>query len=169
MAHSCNPPQPPQPPPSPTQTTAQLEERVLGEEHPGTLTMVHSVAYMRHCTGDLAGAEALFRRALRGRNRALGPDHPDTLASLSNLATLLYESGKLREAEGIFERAMLTEERVLGPDHPQTLVSMNNLAAVLHKQVGGCQGVDLWGAKEAVEVEKALRRMLLAHRCSRWY
>ncbi|KAG1681630.1 hypothetical protein FOA52_014139 [Chlamydomonas sp. UWO 241] len=114
--------------------TLEIEERVLGEDHPGTLTMVHSLRYIQHCTGHLDDAEDLYRTALRGRNKVLGPDHPDTLATLTNLATLLYERGKLEEAEVIFALAMNAEERVLGPDHPQTITCINSLAAVLHKQ-----------------------------------
>jgi Flp pilus assembly protein TadD len=53
--------------------------RLLGKEHPNTLTSMLNLAQMLQTEGDLAGAERLYRLALEGRKRVLGADHPDTL------------------------------------------------------------------------------------------
>ena len=42
-------------------------------------------------------AEALYRRALAGREAHLGANHPATLGSMHNLAGLLWQQGKLAE------------------------------------------------------------------------
>ena len=68
-------------------------ERVLGPEHPDTLTSVSNLAVLLKNKGDTAGAEPLYRRALAARERVLGSEHPDTLETLNNLAALLKGKG----------------------------------------------------------------------------
>ena len=58
---------------------AQL--RVLGPDHPSTLTTRHQVAREMAARGDHAGAEAEYRDVLAARLRVLGPDHPATLTT----------------------------------------------------------------------------------------
>ncbi|KAB8206842.1 hypothetical protein BDV34DRAFT_192868 [Aspergillus parasiticus] len=43
-------------------------------------------------------AEAMYRRALRAREKILGLDHPETLLSAHDLALLLQSQGKHAEA-----------------------------------------------------------------------
>jgi tetratricopeptide (TPR) repeat protein len=78
-------------------------ERVLGPEHPDTLTSVNNLAGLYVSQGRYAEAEPLYQRGLRDGERVLGPEHPDTLASLSNLAALLARSGSVDEAASLFE------------------------------------------------------------------
>jgi Flp pilus assembly protein TadD len=51
-----------------------LTERVLGKEHPGTLTSVNNLAALYKAQGRLAEAEPLFKRALEARERVLGKE-----------------------------------------------------------------------------------------------
>ena len=67
-------------------------DRVLGPEHPDTLTSVNNVAFVMQSKGDYAGAEPLHRR-LEARERMLGPEHPLTLSSVNNLAFVLENKG----------------------------------------------------------------------------
>jgi hypothetical protein len=53
--------------------------RLLGKEHPDTLTSMLNLARMLQAEGDSAGGERLYQLALEGRKRVLGGDHPDTL------------------------------------------------------------------------------------------
>jgi Tetratricopeptide repeat len=46
--------------------------------------------------GDLAGARALFERALAIREKALGPELPDTTVVRNNLANLLDREREAR-------------------------------------------------------------------------
>jgi len=76
-------------------------------------------------------AEALYRRALEGREKALGPEHSSTLTSVNNLGLLLSDKGDYEGAEALYRRALQGREKALGPEHPSTLGSVNNLGALL--------------------------------------
>src|ERR687884_691879 len=89
--------------------------------------------------GDLAGAEAAFRRAL-----AAQPDHPrallalgrflaaqgDYAAALRHLLTVVERDKTFRD--GAARTAMLAIFDVLGPDHPLTLEYRRKLASALY-------------------------------------
>ncbi len=66
--------------------------RVLGEEHPHTLTSMNNLAATLSALGDASGARELDEEALSVRRRVLGEEHPDTLQSMNNLCVLLEES-----------------------------------------------------------------------------
>ena len=107
-------------------------ERVLGADHPDTLTVRNNLAGAYKSAGRLAEAVELFERVLADRVRVLGPDHPDTLAARNNLAGAYYSVGRFGEAIELFERVLAERERVLGPDHPDTLTTRNNLAGAYY-------------------------------------
>ena len=112
----------------------EARERVLGREHPDTLTSVNNLAALLKSKGDYDAAEPLYRRALEARERVLGREHPDTLTSVNNLALLLYSKGDYDAAEPLYRRALEAQERVLGREHPDTLTSVNNLAVLLYSK-----------------------------------
>ncbi|MER8160039.1 tetratricopeptide repeat protein, partial [Streptomyces sp. NPDC094472] len=60
--------------------------RVLGRNHPDTLTTRNNLACKRGQTGDAEGAVAALAELLGDRVRVLGYYHPDTLVTLGNLA-----------------------------------------------------------------------------------
>jgi CHAT domain-containing protein/tetratricopeptide (TPR) repeat protein len=109
-------------------------ERVLGAEHPNTLTSVNNLAFLYQAQGRYGEAEPLYRRALAARERVLGAEHPDTLQSVNNLAGLYQAQGRYGEAEPLLKRALAARERVLGGEHPSTLTSVNNLAGLYFAQ-----------------------------------
>ena len=104
-------------------------ERVLGEDHPDTLTLRSNLASAYQDAGRLAEAIPLMERTLTDRERVLGEDHPRTLTSRNNLAHAYQDAGRLAEAIPLMERTLTDRERVLGDDHPDTLGSRNNLAS----------------------------------------
>ena len=61
-------------------------ERILGLNHPHTLTLRNNLASAYQDAGKLEQAINLFEQTLADRERILGPDHPDTLTSRDNLA-----------------------------------------------------------------------------------
>ena len=67
----------------------EARRRLLGAEHPDTLTAMNNLATTFEAQGDLAGARQLEETVLEARRRVLGAEHPDTLASMSNLASTL--------------------------------------------------------------------------------
>ena len=103
-------------------------ERILGPDHPDTLTSRNNLASPYESVGDFSRAVPLFEEALSDRVRVLGPDHPKTLASRNNLASAYQSAGEFSRAVLLFEQTLSDSERVLGPDHPDTLKSRNNLA-----------------------------------------
>jgi tetratricopeptide (TPR) repeat protein len=108
-----------------------VRSRVLGADHPDTLTTRHDLARAWRKRGHLTGAESEYRDVLTTRERVLGVDHPDTLTTRNNLALVLRARGDLAGAEAEFRDVLTTRERVLGADHPSTLNTRNNLASVL--------------------------------------
>ena len=103
-------------------------ERVLGPDHPDTLTARNDLAEAYQAAGRAAEAIPLHERTLADSERVLGPDHPDTLTSRNNLALAYWDAGRAAEAIPLHQRTLADSERVLGPDHPDTLTSRNNLA-----------------------------------------
>ncbi|KAH9862955.1 hypothetical protein J1614_010732, partial [Plenodomus biglobosus] len=64
-------------------------EKVLGKEHPSTLTSMNKLALARSCQGKYAEADAMRRATLALRERVVRKDHPHTLMSMNNLNTAL--------------------------------------------------------------------------------
>jgi Tfp pilus assembly protein PilF len=59
----------------------EASEKVLGLEHPDTLTSLSHLGSMLSKQGKDDEAEAMLRRALEGFEKVLGPEHPYTLAA----------------------------------------------------------------------------------------
>lgn len=109
-------------------------EKVLGLEHPKTLTSLSDLAIVFVSQGKYKTAEEMERRALNGREKALGPNHLDTITSVHNLAIALEYQRKYKEAEDMTRRALNCCEKIAGPEHPSTLNSINNLALILQRR-----------------------------------
>lgn len=62
------------------------QEKILGDDHPDTLTSRKNLAYADRRKGDTACAIPLYERALADSVRTLGPDHPETQMVRHNLA-----------------------------------------------------------------------------------
>ncbi len=135
----------------------QFEERrrLLGAEHPATLTSMNNLASTLWAQGDLAGARELEEKVRDARSRLLGAEHPDTLTSMNNLASTLWAQGDLAGARELEEKVRDARSRLLGAEHPDTLTSMNNLAGTLRAQG------DLAGARELEEKVRDARSRLL--------
>ena len=71
----------------------ESRERLLGKEHPHTLTSVNNLAELHAGAGDAVGALPLCRRVLESSERVLGKEHPDTLTSVDNLAGCMQALG----------------------------------------------------------------------------
>jgi tetratricopeptide (TPR) repeat protein len=103
-------------------------ERLLGADHPNTLSSRNDLAFAYRLAGRLGEAIALHEATLADRERVLGTDHPDTLTSRNNLAFAYRWTGRLGEAITLHEATLADRERILGADHPKTLISRSNLA-----------------------------------------
>ncbi|GIG93052.1 tetratricopeptide repeat protein [Plantactinospora endophytica] len=75
----------------------KVQARVLGTEHPDTLTTRQRLAHVLVDQGGHAEAEAEYRAILMVQTRVLGTEHPDTLTTRGNLAQVLHNQGALRD------------------------------------------------------------------------
>jgi tetratricopeptide (TPR) repeat protein len=121
-------------------------ERLLGPNHPDTLTSRNNLANAYWAAARVGEAVPLHERTLADMERLLGPDHPSTLGSRNNLANAYQEAGRAAEAIALHERTLADRERVLGPDHPHTLGSRNNLANA-YQEAGGSSRRRWWGLR----------------------
>ncbi|OBT60492.1 hypothetical protein VE03_10079 [Pseudogymnoascus sp. 23342-1-I1] len=117
-------------------------EKVLGAEHPNTLTSVSNVGLMLSRQGKYEEAEAMQRRALEGSGKVLGVEHPDTLAAMGQLVDPQYHSAFLTGSELEFPKA----NREFGPlvnrpAQPSIAKLVVGPAGSRMGQTHGCAGV----------------------------
>jgi tetratricopeptide (TPR) repeat protein len=133
----------------------EASRRLLGAEHPVTLTAMNDLAQTVQAQGDLAGARELQEQVLEARRRLLGAEHLDTLTAMHNLAQTVKAQGDLAGARELQEQVLEATRWQLGAEHPQTLRALSNLARTVQAQG------DLPGAKEFQEqVLDGSRRLL---------
>jgi tetratricopeptide (TPR) repeat protein len=75
------------------QEALRIRQKVLGSEHPDTVTSLNNLAVQYQDMGEYAKAEPLYQEALRLHKKVLGPEHPNTANSLNNLAELYQRIG----------------------------------------------------------------------------
>ncbi|KAJ5703166.1 hypothetical protein N7488_010714 [Penicillium malachiteum] len=73
-------------------------KKVLGREHPDTLTSVSNLGSVLDSQGKYEEAEVMYQRDLEGCEKVLGREHPDTVTSLDILSDFLDRHGKHKEA-----------------------------------------------------------------------
>ena len=104
--------------------------RMLGAEHPSTLSTRHALGLVRHAQGRHRQAEADLHDTLTLRGRILGHDHPKTLATRHEYARVLHTLSRLDQARAEFDLALRDRERVLGDAHPDTIATRDPLTAL---------------------------------------
>ena len=102
--------------------------RVLGDDHPDTLTARSNLASSYWQAGRTAEAVAIQENLVVTSARVLGAEHRSTLINRGNLAASYRHTGRTTEAISIQEEVAGIAARVLGDDHPDTLMACNNLA-----------------------------------------
>jgi hypothetical protein len=105
----------------------ETRKRVLGEEHPDTLTSMANLASTYRNQGRWKEAEELDVRVMETRKRVLGEEHPDTLASMNNLAHTYRDLNRSEKAVELMEKVVQLRSKVLGADHPYTTGSKASL------------------------------------------
>ena len=127
-------------------------QRLVGPEHPLTLSFMKNVGGAYEELGDYAQGEAMTSQVMEIERRVLGPAHPETLITTVNLAEMYLNEGKYAQAESLGGEALQALQRVLGPEHQSTLITARNL--------GFCQAV----RREYETAEPALLRVLETER-----
>ncbi len=105
-----------------------LSRKVLGPEHPETISAMHNLANYYQIAGRRDEALKLREEVLTLRRKVNGPEHPDTLKALVNLADSYTAAGRRDEALKLLEEALTLSRKVNGPEHPDTLKALNKLS-----------------------------------------
>ncbi len=121
-------------------------EKVLGLEHPSTLSSMANLALTYRDQGRWKEAEELYVQVMETTARLRGHKHLDTLTSMANLALIYRIQGRWNEAEELEVQVMETRKRVLGLEDPFTLSSIANLASTFWNQ-------GRWKEAEELEVQ----------------
>jgi hypothetical protein len=114
--------------------TLARRRRVLGDDHPDTLSSANNLARVLRALGEVTQACRIADDTLTRRRVVLGVDHPSTLSSANNLVVDLAAVGDHDRARRLAANTLARRRRVLGENHPDTLSSANNLAHVLRIQ-----------------------------------
>ena len=123
--------------------------RVLGADHPDTLTTRSNLAICLVESDRVEDAIRQFEELLEGRLRALGADHPDTLETRSDLAFWLTKSGRVDEADALLRKFGPPDERVGSGAESRSAAS----------GTGGLQGGGMMSDAVAV-TQQRIQRML---------
>ncbi|KAI9700241.1 MAG: hypothetical protein M1836_002255 [Candelina mexicana] len=133
----------------------ETNKKVLGEEHPDTLTSMINLAWMYFNQGRCKEAEELIIQVIKTNKKMLGEEHPDTLTSMANLARIYSKQGRWKKAEELMVQVMGLNKKMLGKEHSDTLSSMNDLVSIYSNQ-------GRWSEAEALgeQVLKMKKRVL---------
>ncbi len=127
------------------QRALDLRRRMLGPEHPDTLSSMYALGDLYVRAGKFGPAEALLNQVLQVRRRLRGDRDPDTLAAMGQLASLaIMVQGDYPRAEMMLKKVLDVQRSALGEGHPDTLAIMNNLAAQYVNQGKYGQAEDLY-------------------------
>ncbi|KAJ6471989.1 hypothetical protein C8R45DRAFT_1164663 [Mycena sanguinolenta] len=99
----------------------EKQNKLLGEDHPDTLTAKYNLAITYRDLGRFEQAEKLQMVILEKRRKLLGHDHLLTLTAVHNLAITYYCLGRSEEAEKLQVVVLEKRRKLLGDDHPNTL------------------------------------------------
>jgi tetratricopeptide (TPR) repeat protein len=133
----------------------ETRRRVLGEEHPDTLTSTANLALIHRDQGRWSEAEKIQVQVIETMTRILGEEHLGTLISIGNLASTYRGQRRWSEAEKTQVQIIETMTRILGEEHPDTLTSIANLASTY-------RGQGRWSEAEKIQVQvMETRRRLL--------
>ena len=88
---------------------AALSAKILGVEHPSTLSHTTWWAWVLYEQSRFEEAEKLEMQIVETRVRVLGEKHPETLASYFNLAFTVRKQGRWKEAQELMSKGIKTK------------------------------------------------------------
>jgi hypothetical protein len=107
----------------------EASSRVLGEEHPDTLSAMANLAATYRNQGRSKDAEELEVKVMEARSRVLGEEHPHTLTAMANLAHTLKGLCHDDLAINLMRQSATASSKVLGDKHHSSLNRHKHLAA----------------------------------------
>jgi serine/threonine protein kinase len=111
-----------------------IQERILGADHPDTLNTMNSLSAIFIRLGRYAEAESLLLKTIPIKKDVLGAKHPSTIISMQNLGVVYYYQQKYAESETIGRETLQIRREVLGENHRDVIFSLENLAIALSGQ-----------------------------------
>jgi TonB family protein len=102
--------------------------RGAGDENADVATALAALAGVKRKLGDDTAAEALYRDALRIREKVLEPNHMVTVVTLEQLSQTCAARGNFAEALALLRRGLATREVVLGPGHATVQAARSRMA-----------------------------------------
>ncbi|MFO1496505.1 MAG: serine/threonine-protein kinase [Lysobacterales bacterium] len=107
-----------------------IYEASFGEQYDHYPTVLLIQAAVAAHQGDVAGADALYQRALALRSRLLPEGHYFTAIAQSQYAGFLADQGRVGEARALLQRAVADLIRSQGVGHPRTRAAQQRLQAL---------------------------------------
>jgi len=132
--------------------------RGKSEENADVATALAGLAVVKRKLGDDASAEALFRDALRIREKVLEPGHMVTVVTLEHLSETCAARGNFAEAVALLRRGLATREIALGPGHA-TVQAARSRVAELELQAAVAADTAAAGAANAARGAMAIERV----------
>jgi len=108
--------------------------RLLGDEHPDTLTSFNDLGFLFWQQARYDEAETILSAALETARDVLGEDDPVALQLANNLGITYKNQSRHDEARVIYNDTMERQRRTLGEEHPSFLGTASNLAGVHIRQ-----------------------------------
>ena len=130
----------------------EIRKRILGPEHPDTLSTMRHLAATLGDNGKAAEAEKINRQVLEVQRRILGPRNLETIKTIHNLATNRYNLGDFAEAEQGFREALNLGRVVLGPENWITLKIVASLSDTLTNEGKYAEAEKL--ERESLDIER---------------
>jgi tetratricopeptide (TPR) repeat protein len=110
--------------------TLSRQRRILGDNHPGTLTSACQLGLVLWELGDYQQAQQVLDDTINRVREVRGHNHPDTFYAASLLGLALWGLGEYRRARQLLENTFTRGCQVLGKDHLNIMISAGALGLV---------------------------------------
>jgi len=107
----------------------EASSRLLGGEHPNTLTTMVQLASTYRFQGRWREAEELQVNVMEVRSKLLGEEHSDTLTAMANLAHTLRSLGQNIQAMEMMGNSIRVSSKVLGYSHPDVVQRIQSVTS----------------------------------------
>jgi len=103
------------------------------ERSPEIASVLNDLGTAQLMNGDLAGAEATYRKVLEINTALFGADHPEVALVRENLGNVFYRSGKYDETARMLEAVLAVRRKSLGDDSEAVARTRANMGSVYKK------------------------------------